>query len=154
MTAPIELAFDVACEPAVAFSAWTSKLSMWWPDDHTVSGAPAGVVLEPDVGGRVFEQGPDGTEYDWGEVTAWEPPHRLCYLWHLRRDRADATEVEVRFLPQASGTRVEIEHRGWEGLGADGPDWRERNRGGWETLLPHFVAHLVSAPTRPKGDTA
>lgn len=153
MTAPIELAFDVACEPAVAFSAWTSRLSMWWPDDHTVTGAPAGVVLEPDVGGRIFERGQDGSEYDWGEVTAWEPPHRLCYLWHLRRDRADATEVEIRFLPQASGTRVEIEHRGWERLGADGPDWLERNRGGWETLLPHFIAHLESASPRPKGDT-
>ena len=34
---------------------------------------------------------------------------------------------------------VQIEHRGWERLGADGPEWRERNRGGWSTLLPHYV---------------
>ncbi len=36
-------------------------------------------------------------------------------------------------------TRVEIEHRGWEALGAEGESWRDRNRGGWATLLPHFV---------------
>lgn len=147
MTEPIELTFDVACEPADAFEVWTSRFSAWWPDDHTVTGEPAAVVLEPGIGGRIYERGPDGTEHDWGQVTVWQPPHRLCYLWHLRRDRTDATEVEIHFRPQGSGTRVEIEHRGWDRLGADGPDWRERNRGGWETLLPHFAAQVESITT-------
>ena len=38
-----------------------------------------------------------------------------------------------------SGTRVEIEHRGWERLGADADLWRTRNQAGWSTLLPHYV---------------
>jgi hypothetical protein len=33
---------------------------------------------------------------------------------------------------------VTIVHRGWERLGAAGPDRRERNRRGWEGLLPHY----------------
>jgi len=37
-------------------------------------------------------------------------------------------------------TRVEIEHRGWEALGAEAESWRDRNHGGWATLLPWFVA--------------
>ncbi len=81
-----------------------------------------------------------GIEHDWGEVTVWEPPSRLVYLWHLRRDRADATEVEIRFRAQGeASTLVEIEHRGWEALGADAQAWRDRNGGGWATLLPHYV---------------
>jgi len=32
----------------------------------------------------------------------WEPPTRIGYLWHLRRDRADATEVEITFTPLAA----------------------------------------------------
>ncbi len=84
-------------------------------------------------------------------MTVWEPPDRLCYLWHLRRDRSDATEVEIRFLAQDSGTRVEIEHRGWERLGADGPQWRDRNVIGWQTLLPHFVATIESRGLPPEG---
>ena len=92
-------------------------------------------------GGRIFERTTGGTEHDWGEVTIWEPPTRLGYLWHLRRDRADATEVEIQFIDRGDATtRVEIEHRGWEALGADGESWRDRNHGGWATLLPHFVA--------------
>ncbi len=76
-----------------------------------------------------------------GARSAWEPPTRLAYLWHLRRDRSDATEVEIRFSAAGtSGTRVDIEHRGWERLGADARDWRDRNQAGWAGLLPHYVA--------------
>lgn len=150
MTRPLALAFEVSCGPDEAFTVWTDRFSTWWPDDHTVTGDPDRVVLETRLGGRIYELARDGTAHEWGEVTAWEPPNRLCYLWHLRRDRSDATEVEIRFLDQGSGTRVEIEHRGWERLGADGPEWRERNRGGWQTLLPHFITTIESATPRPE----
>jgi len=66
----------------------------------------------------------------------WQPPTRLAYLWYLGRDRADATEVEIRFRPQGTAqTRIDIEHRGWERVGEQ---WRDRTRIGWQTLLPHY----------------
>ena len=141
MIEPIRLSFDVACPPDHAFDVWTARIDRWWPADHTVSGADdAAVVLEPRAGGRIFERTSEGIEHEWGEVTVWEPPRRLGYLWHLRRDRADATEVEIRFVAAGEGTRVEIEHRGWEALGAEAESWRDRNHGGWATLLPWYVA--------------
>jgi uncharacterized protein YndB with AHSA1/START domain len=137
---PLRLAFEVDCSPEHAFTTWTERIASWWPSDHTVSGEEHLVVmLEGRIGGRIFERTETGAEHDWGEVVAWEPPHRLVYSWHLRRDRADATEVEIRFRPAGTATRVEIEHRGWESLGAEGRTWRDRNLGGWSTLLPHFV---------------
>lgn len=141
MIEPIRLRFDVEGPPAHAFEVWTTRISTWWPADHTVSGEDGlTVILEGRPGGRIFERTRSGATHEWGEVVAWEPPARLVYLWHLRRDRADATEVEIRF--QALGearTRVDIEHRGWERLGADAQTWRDRNEGGWSTLLPHYV---------------
>jgi uncharacterized protein YndB with AHSA1/START domain len=137
---PLRMAFDVECAPEHAFMVWTERIASWWPADHTVSGEPSlQVVLEGRIGGRIFERTHAGSEHDWGEVVAWEPPRRLVYLWHLNRDRTDATEVEIRFVPSGSLTRVEIEHRGWERLGAEGRPWRDRNMGGWSTLLPHFI---------------
>jgi uncharacterized protein YndB with AHSA1/START domain len=137
---PLRLAFEVDCLPEHAFATWTKRIDTWWPADHTASGEPdLTVVLEPRTGGRVFERTADGTEHEWGEVVTWEPPHRLVYTWHLRRDRADATEVEIRFVAAGAATRVEIEHRGWERLGSEGRSWRDRNLGGWSTLLPHYV---------------
>ena len=141
MIEPIRLSFDVACPVERAFEAWTADIDRWWPSDHTVTGTDdLSIVLEPRAGGRIFERTPGGIEHDWGEVTIWEPPTRLGYLWHLRRDRADATEVEIRFAAAGGDrTRVDIEHRGWEVLGAEGETWRDRNRGGWATLLPWYV---------------
>jgi uncharacterized protein YndB with AHSA1/START domain len=139
---PIRLAFVVDCPTDHAFEVWTGRIGTWWPADHTVTGDDdLAVVLEPRRGGRIFERTRDGVEHDWGEVTIWEPPTRLGYTWHLRRDRADATDVEIRFIDLGTGrTLVEIEHAGWERLGAEGETWRDRNRGGWSTLLPHYVA--------------
>ena len=145
MTEPLRMSFEVACPAEHAFRVWTSGIATWWPPDHTVSGRPARVVLEAGVGGRIFEQAADGAEHEWGQVTVWQPPARVAYLWYLGRDRADATEVEIRFLARgADATRVEIEHRGWERLGADAGVWRDRNRAGWQSLLPHFVTAVTA----------
>jgi uncharacterized protein YndB with AHSA1/START domain len=139
---PLRLDFEVACPSDRAFEVWTAHIATWWPADHTVTGDDdLLVVLEGREGGRIYERTRDGVEHDWGWVTAWEPPGRLVYRWHLKRDRSDATEVEIRFLPLGpERTRVEIEHRDWERLGAEGQAWRDRNAGGWSTLLPHYVS--------------
>ncbi|MEO8469071.1 MAG: SRPBCC family protein [Chloroflexota bacterium] len=140
MIEPIRLEFEVACPVDRAFEVWTGQIATWWPKDHTVSSeVDLVVVLEGRAGGRIFERRTNGLEHDWGIVTIWEPPNRLGYSWHLNREPTDATDVEVRFLPLGiDGTKVEIEHRGWERLGAGGEDWRDRNYGGWSTLLPHY----------------
>jgi len=144
MIEPLRLSFVVECPVDHAFTVWTGRTSSWWPVTHTVSSEPGlEVVFQPLPGGRIFERTPGGTEIEWGEITAWEPPSRLAYLWHIRDDRADATEVEINFVDQGDATtRVEIEHRGWERLGAQGEAWRDANQGGWSTLLPHYVAAI------------
>jgi uncharacterized protein YndB with AHSA1/START domain len=149
VTDPLSLSFEVGCAPDRAFALWTDRIDTWWPSDHTVTGGPdLTVVLESGVGGRIFERTSDGVEHDWGEVTVWDPPGHLAYRWHLRRDRADATEVSVRFVADGGGgTRVEIEHAGWERLGADGATWRSRNEQGWRALVPHYVAATTTPTT-------
>jgi uncharacterized protein YndB with AHSA1/START domain len=96
------------------------------------------VTFESRPGGRIYERTPGGTEHDWGEVLAWEPPRRLAYLWHLGTDRSRATEVDISFTGHDAGTTVTIVHRGWERLGPEAAAWRERNLGGWSGLLPHY----------------
>jgi Activator of Hsp90 ATPase homolog 1-like protein len=141
VTPPLTLDFEVRCGAQHAFEVWTTRTSLWWPVNHSVSSADGLVVtIEPWIGGRVFERTPEGVEHDWGEVTVWEPPLRLGHTWHLRRDRADATDVLIVFSPEgAERCRVSIHHSGWERLGAEATQWREANHNRWADLLPHFV---------------
>jgi hypothetical protein len=145
MSTSLKMSFEVACPAEHAFRTWTSGIGTWWPSDHTVTGGPGlEIIMQGRVGGRIYERTADGAEHDWGEVTVWGPPEQLAYLWYLRQGRADASEVAVRFVAQgATVTRVEIEHRGWERLGAAGEERRARNLAGWEALLPHFQAAIA-----------
>jgi len=133
---PLRLSFKVGCPAPHAFEVWTSEISKWWPTEHTVTGEAAlDIVLEPRVEGRVYERTASGAELDWGEVTVWEPPRRLAYRWHLREDGADATEVAITFERRRnSTTRVKIEHRRWQRLGALGPDWEDEQT--WSRFSP------------------
>ncbi|HWM07394.1 MAG TPA: SRPBCC domain-containing protein [Actinophytocola sp.] len=148
MIEPLRLSFEVACSQRHAFEVWTRRIDLWWPADHTATGEEGlRITLEPRIGGRIFQRDPAGVEIDWGEVTEFGPPEVLGYRWHLRRDKADATDVRIRFVPMdPARTRVDIEHQGWERLGADGPVWRDRNHQGWTTLLPHYL-RAVAATT-------
>jgi hypothetical protein len=44
--------------------------------------------------------------------------------------------VEVRFAPEADGTRVDLEHRGPDGAAASSPGFDT----GWTEVLSYFVA--------------
>jgi uncharacterized protein YndB with AHSA1/START domain len=146
MIEPLRLQFELDCPADHAFDVWTAKTSRWWPAEHTVTGEPElDVVFEPRQGGRIFERTRTGVEVDWGEITLWEPPRRLVYLWHIAAGRADATEVEIQFVDIGAGrTRVEIEHRGSEALGRRGLSWRDANMAGWNGVLPHFTTACLT----------
>jgi uncharacterized protein YndB with AHSA1/START domain len=136
--ATLRFAFDVRCAPEHAFDVWAHRIDSWWPRDHTVGPAET-VLLRPTLGGRIYERDAAGVEHDWGVVTAWEPPTRLAYTWHLGRDPDQATDVEIRFVAAEPGTtRVEVEHRGFDRFGDQADVWRARNRVGWDALVPPF----------------
>jgi uncharacterized protein YndB with AHSA1/START domain len=144
----VRRSITVNATPERAFEVFTAGFGTWWPiETHHIGKADAAeAVIEPRSGGRWFERGVDGSECDWGFVTAWEPPHRLLLAWHLTPeyefdpDPAQATEVEVRFTATDGGTLVELEHRGFEKYG-DPEKIRQSvsQKGGWGDLLELYA---------------
>ena len=111
VTEPLSIAFDVACSADHAFVVWTARIGTWWPADHTVSGSPERVEMQCALGGRIYERTAEGVEHEWGRVTAWEPPTRIAYTWHLGADPRAATDVEIRFSAVGEArARITIEH--------------------------------------------
>jgi uncharacterized protein YndB with AHSA1/START domain len=122
--------------PERAFALFTEHIGEWWPfGSHSIHGDKVDrLVFERRVGGRVYERTADGEEADWATVLAFEPPSRFLLEWRVNPSRA-ATELEVTFTPNGSGTRVDLEHRGW--------DAEERHRSydsGWDVVLGEYVA--------------
>ena len=118
----------VRLPPERAFELFTADIDRWWQRGRAWRAGRASVLhLEPFVGGRLFEafdgEGDAGPRViSTGEVLAWEPPHRLLLRWRgVNLGPDEATEVEVRFEPRASGTWVQVEHRGWSGVRPDHP---------------------------------
>ena len=57
--------------------------------------------------------------------------------------RREATELEVRFAAEGDGTRVDLEHRGWEILAERAQESRERaTTSGWGDVLGYYTRHL------------
>ena len=138
--APVRHAVTVAIPPERAFALFTERIGDWWPlATHSLAGERAdGAVLEGRVGGQVYETG--GTErHLWANVVEWEPPRRFVLDWQVSPSSA-GTEVEVTFTPDADGTRVEVEHRGWERLDGDASASRESYDTGWVEVLDHYAA--------------
>lgn len=78
MIEPLVVEFTVDTSVDHAFKTWTQNVASWWPSNHTKSGeSDLSIVYEPFVGGRIYERTSAGAEHNWGEITAWDPPHRL-----------------------------------------------------------------------------
>ena len=129
------------------FDVFTRLIGAWWPlPTHGVFGNLAGTIGFED--GRLVERAVDGRVSVWGDVLAWEPPHRILFTWHPGRDEGDASEVEVRFAPDGGGTRVELEHRGWEAFGESAIARRRGyvGPGAWGHVLDHFADGAEDRP--------
>jgi uncharacterized protein YndB with AHSA1/START domain len=145
--APVRRSVTVAASRQRAWTVFTSDIGLWWPRTHHIGAAAMrSATIEPRAGGRWFETGEDGSETPWGEVLAWDPPGRLVMVWRIGGDftynPALHTEVEVVFTEVAGGTRVDLEHRHLERMGAA----EERARAafespnGWGGVLALFAA--------------
>lgn len=142
MTAPLVKEVVVGVPVDRAWEVFTAGIDRWWPA-ATHSTAPdrvREVAFEARLGGRILERWDDGTELSWGEVEACDPPNLIRFSWHPNPDREGATEVEVTFTPSADGTRVRLEHRGWERLGDEAPALRADYDGGWDYVLGRYLS--------------
>jgi len=150
--APVRKSIRVNASQAHAFEVFTSGLGRWWPLDHGIGKTPRkGAVMETRLGGRWYELAEDGTQTNIGRIIVWEPPERFVMTWDINsRWKADASvssEVEVRFVADGTNaTRVELEHRKFEQMGAEaGESMRKDVDGGWPGLLERFKAKAEAA---------
>jgi len=113
---PVRQSVLVRSARAHTFETFVATMGVWWPKNPFSAGKDRvrDVTVERHVGGRVYETWADGTEVNWGELLAWEPPGRFAMTWEIV---SALTEVELTFAELGPAlTRVCVVHSGWEKL--------------------------------------
>lgn len=137
----IEVEFTVALPPRKTWDILTEAqhIEKWW-GNH--------VLLERMRGGKFSEDwtDEDGTpRHTDGIVTAIEDAKRLQLTW---RDDGWHQETRVEFMlsPNETGTRVYLQHSGWEkfDIEADRQHAVDSYREGWQSLLNKFQEYAAT----------
>jgi uncharacterized protein YndB with AHSA1/START domain len=118
MTSKVFLALRVPADPMRAFEVFTQEIALWWQPSGLFQVSAAGdgrLAFEPGVGGRLVTSFSDGSTFEIGRISVWEPGKRLVFAWRQASFSPEqATEVEVGFEAVGDETRVSIEHRAWD----------------------------------------
>jgi uncharacterized protein YndB with AHSA1/START domain len=145
---------DVRCEITVAaspqrvFELFINHMHEWWHAEHHVATSPlVAMIVEPRVGGRLYDRCGDGSESAWGQVTQWDPPNgfdfawMLTGAWQLETDAEKASRVSVSFVAEGEHTRVVLVHNEFWRLGDGGQGMGEAvgTPDGWQLGLRRFA---------------
>lgn len=154
-TATVRKEIVVEASQERAFTVFTANFGDFKPREHNLMASPiARTTFEPRVGGHIVDVAEDGSECRWARVLVYEPHERVVFSWdigpdwQLITDPENASEVEVRFVPETpSRTRVELEHRG---IDRHGPGWQAVRDGvdadqGWPLYLARYADSLSAA---------
>jgi uncharacterized protein YndB with AHSA1/START domain len=120
MTSRVLVALRIGAPPGRVFEAFTAEIAQWWRPNALFPSSgrsPGRLAMQPGVGGRVTETLDDGQVVEIGRVLVWEPPERLVFTWRPTSFGPDQeTEVRVCFEAVTEGSRVVVEHLGWDSI--------------------------------------
>jgi hypothetical protein len=141
LPAPIRRSIGVPWSQAAAFERFTSDFGTWWPTySHSIGGKRVKrLVFECRVGGLIYEEHHDGTRMLWGKVTAFDAPNRVTFTFHPANAESDAQLIDVRFVPDGAGTRVELVSSGWEKVSKKAQRAYGAYRLNWGAALDRFA---------------
>lgn len=138
------LSYEVTAEAfvlaprAAAWTALTERTNDWWPAHFFNHPNAAAFVVEPWLGGRVYEDWGGGAGYLFGTVVVWVPGERMTWACELYPDWSGPGRSYVTFTldDEGGGTRVRAVDAGYCINAPQAADGLGR---GWEELLAvHF----------------
>ncbi|WP_439813703.1 SRPBCC domain-containing protein [Zavarzinia sp. CC-PAN008] len=118
MSARVQVSIRVAATPQRAFDVFTREIGQWWRTGglfRFTPREPGRLAFEGGAGGRLVEHLANGKVFEIGRVTSWHPGALLAFTWRQATfQEGQETHVRVSFEPVADGTRVTVDHQGWE----------------------------------------
>jgi DNA-binding transcriptional ArsR family regulator/uncharacterized protein YndB with AHSA1/START domain len=143
-TVHVELEVTIAAAPEAVFEALTRNVSAWWGPPY-LHGDATDLVLEPRIGGRLYEVWGEDEGVLWATVTSLRRPRELRLTGPMGMPEPTHGVVTFQLEPQADATSVRLLH---EAFGKIGKQTRASYEAGWKDLLDIRLRALVERGVR------
>jgi uncharacterized protein YndB with AHSA1/START domain len=141
----IELEVTIAAPAEQVFEALTRSVSAWWGPPYLHEDA-TDIVLEPKVGGRLYEVWGEDEGILWAIVTRLRRPKELRLVGSMGMLEPTHGVVTFQITPRDEATTiVELTH---EAFGRVGEQARASYSAGWKDLLDIRLRAFVERGTR------
>ncbi|MFN8459621.1 MAG: helix-turn-helix domain-containing protein [Anaerolineae bacterium] len=116
------------------FEALTADVAAWWGAPYLLTASPQAIILEPQVGGRLYEQSSSGDGALWATVTTIRKNEHLELTGPIGMSGALHSVVTFNLEPKNEGeaTLLKLSHHA---IGQLGDDTQSNYNAGWQELL-------------------
>lgn len=123
-----ELEVVIAAPPARVWQALASEVSAWWPKEFHTSERAQRFVIEPVLGGRVYEDFGGGDGLVWYSVIGVEAGRELILAGHLlpKFGGPAVTALRLTLSAKGKGTVLRVQDDRFGVIGGESPvdGWR------------------------------
>lgn len=142
----VEQEVTIQGTPARVFDALTKEVSAWWGMPHMYSEKSArDIVLEPRVGGRLYEDWGDGEGVLYATVSIARRPEWIRLSGPIGIGGAVAGVVDIKLSPRGQETVVRLSHRV---VGEVTEETESSYDQGWKSLLRERLKPYVERGER------
>lgn len=137
-----ELTVTIRAQPRKVWKALITDTSRWWPKEFFANPDSKGMVIEPRVGGRMFEDAGDGAGVLWGIINVFDPPRGLDIVGFLSPAFGGpaTTMIQITLQESGLGTLLQLSDHTW---GPIAPGLKKSLLEGWRALIADSLAPFV-----------
>lgn len=105
-----ELEFEIAAPKERVWKALVEQVGNWWPREFAAGKKAQRIVLEPRLGGRLYEDWGDGAGLTWYTVETFDPPDLIEWKGRMSKNFGGPAMqlIELRLEPVGKGTTLRL----------------------------------------------
>ena len=126
--------------------AFKALLHRFGKGNHTPSGEPLNLEIEPFAGGRWFRDRGNGIQHLWGHVQVIKPPTLIELSGPMFMSYPALNHIEIKLEEAGGGTKVTLRHRA---IGMISKEHREGITTGWAYMLEGLKSDCEKAAASP-----
>jgi uncharacterized protein YndB with AHSA1/START domain len=135
------LEITIAATPSRLWTALVDETTHWWPKDYYTNPNTKRFVIEPKLGGKVFEDWGDGAGLMWYTVVGIDPPRTLRLAGNLFPEYGGPANclLHIGIETNEKGTLLKICD---SVVGKSNADCGTSLAEGWKLLFGSFKAYV------------